>query len=154
MTIELVSTRPAANPADAEFAEDIADLCVTVVDGHPEEGWGSYDWFTGTITLMPGLGVVQRRSVLARMLGHAALGHEGWSEERATEAAEWAARRLITTEQVTETLKAIDWAQVFSRELSVMPSDIAAYVTSMTPDQRVDILTALVMAPQQQSPRG
>jgi hypothetical protein len=148
MTTELVRTRPVTNPANAEFAADIEDLFVTVVDGYPAGGWGSYDPFTRTVTLLQGLGTVQRRSVLARMLGHAYYNHEAMGAREESEARAWAAHRLISTEQVAATLKAIDWAEVFSRELEVMPSDVTDYLTSMTPDQRADILAALVMAPQ------
>lgn len=132
---------------DAEFAADIVDLCVTVVDGQPEDGWGSFDPETRVITLLPNLGTVQRRSALARLLGHAFHDHTVGGVREESEACAWGARRLISEQHIAATLEAIDWIAVLARELDVMPSDVDAYLTSLTDEQWAGMKAALVMLP-------
>ena len=129
------------------FTDTAAALGVTVVEGHVEEGWGSWDHVSRTITLRAGMGAVQRRSVLARLLGHAALDHEEMSDENEAAAAAWAARQLITAERAAATLKSINWVGLLARELEVMPSDVAAYYASLTDEERLGIKAMITMIP-------
>ena len=129
------------------FTETAAALGVTGVEGHVEEGWGVWDHESRTVTLRSGLGAVRRRSVLARMLGHAALGHEEMTAENEAAAAEWGARQLIDAGRVAATLKAINWVGLLARELEVLPSDVCAYYGSLSDEERLGIRKMIEMMP-------
>jgi hypothetical protein len=124
-----------------------AELGVTVIEGQVNEGWGSWDYATKTITLRAGMGEVQHRSVLARMVGHASLGHEESSEAAEAAAAEWAARHLIHPGRAAATLKAVNWIGLMARELEVMPADVAAYYESLSDEERLGIKALITMIP-------
>ncbi|MDQ0735139.1 hypothetical protein [Arthrobacter agilis] len=125
------------------------ELGTQVIEGNVEQGWGSWDHATQTMTLKPGMGKVQRRSVLARMLGHAALGHTEASPqaEAEAEAQAWAARQLISAGRVAATLKAVNWVGLLARELEVMPSDVAAYYGSLSDEERLGIRKMIETTP-------
>jgi hypothetical protein len=127
--------------------EIAAELGVTVIEGQLDEGWGTWECTTRTITLRAGMGEVQRRSVLARMVGHAKLGHEETSDAAELEAAEWAARHLIHPGRAAATLKAVNWIGLMARELEVMPADVAAYYESLTDEERLGIKALITMIP-------
>jgi hypothetical protein len=123
------------------------ELGVKVIEGNVEQGWGSWDHATRTVTLKPGMGKVQRKSVLTRMLRHAALRHTEASPEAEAEAQAWAARQLINPGRVAATLKAVNWVGLLARELEVMPSDVAAYYGSLSDEERLGIRKMIEMMP-------
>jgi Zn-dependent peptidase ImmA (M78 family) len=126
-----------------------AEIGVTVTTGElPEGWWGSWNHHTRTITLLEGLGVVQRRSVLAHELGHAVHNHKGTTPENEAEARVWAARALIHPARAAATAKRINWLGLIAKELGVLPEDIAAYYQSLTDEERLCIRGLAMMEPQ------
>jgi hypothetical protein len=125
------------------------ELGVTVTTGElPEGWWGSWNYRTRTITLLEGLGVVQRRSILAHELGHAVHNHRWSTPENEKEAQVWAARALINPARAAATAKRINWLGLIAKELGVLPEDIATYYQSLTDEERLCIRGLAMMEPQ------
>jgi hypothetical protein len=140
-------TTPMASDQDREFRDIINALDILVIEDDLAASWGRWDHATGVIVLKAGLGSVQRRSVLARMLGHAVLGHEEMSTQAEEEAAQWAARRLVNPARAAAVLKSVNWLGMMARELEVMPSDLAAFLASLTCKEQLKIRDAIAMEP-------
>lgn len=131
-----------------EFSADIEALSVTVREGTlPEGWWGAYDHRKREIILLPGLGKVQLRSVLAHELGHAHFRHRGSTRGGEAQAEIWAAKRLIEPGSFSEAAKAGNWAGMVASELGVMPSDVVRFLQTLPDEEWLDMRDMLLMEP-------
>lgn len=98
----------------------------------PRDLWGIYDHPHRLITLKPGLESAQRRSTLAHELGHAYYGHHGHGNLKQERFADqWAARQLISLEDLIEHSDAILDVGEIAMRLNVMPSTIKDFVSTL-----------------------
>jgi hypothetical protein len=147
----LTSPAPASQALPAgvqEFAADIAASGVTVREGTlPDGWWGAYDHRRHEIILLPGLGRVQLRSVLAHELGHAYYRHQGSTPAKEAQAEIWAAQRLITSNSFAEAAKGGNWAGLIASELGVLPSDAVRFLQTLPDDEWLAMRDMLTMEP-------
>ncbi|MBQ1444112.1 MAG: ImmA/IrrE family metallo-endopeptidase [Renibacterium sp.] len=121
-----------------QWEEVAADLGVTVQEGRlPHGWWGAYSAAEHSIVLAPELGFVQRRSTLAHECGHAFYRHVGAGRKQERQASVWAVRRLIEQSEFIDALRLADDCLELAHQLSVLPSDVAVYVSTLSPLERL-----------------
>lgn len=122
----------------------VGELDVTVRTGHVPDGWwGSYCHIKHEIVLRPRLGALQRRSTLAHELGHAYYRHAGSTPFNERQASTWAARTLIPDDAFLDACKLADTAQGMAHILGVLPRDVDAFISALTPDE-IDRISDLI----------
>ncbi|GAB3191984.1 ImmA/IrrE family metallo-endopeptidase [Nesterenkonia suensis] len=87
--------------------------------------WGRYDDRTHTITLLAGMGLIQRRSTLAHELGHAYHRHTGDGPKDERQADLYAARLLIPPSAWAWATSQADSIPALAEELLVHPRLVA-----------------------------
>lgn len=123
-----------------DFERYITETGVTVTTGRlPDGWWGAYDYYDHKIILRPRLGGTQRRSTLAHELGHAWFQHKGTTVKQEREASMWAARRLIDGEALIDALRVSEHRTGIAQILAVMPADVDAYMSTLSPNEILQI---------------
>lgn len=99
----------------------------------PPGWWGLYDHPRRTVVLRPGLAPVQRRCTLMHELGHAYYGHEGVTGKQELQADRWAARHLLTLDDVVRAARYETRRGALAADLHVLPNTLEVFV-GMLPD--------------------
>lgn len=121
-----------------QWEEVVAELGVTVrQQSLPNGWWGAYSAAEHSIVLSPELGFVQRRSTLAHECGHAFYRHVGTARKQERQASVWAVRRLIDQSDFFDALQLVDDCLGLAHQLLVLPSDVATYVSALSPLERL-----------------
>lgn len=116
----------------------VAELEVSVSEqALPRGWWGAYSQADHSIILAEGLGFIQRRSTLAHECGHAYYRHLGSDPKQERQASVWAAKRLIDESEFIDALRTTDDFLGLAHLLSVMPSDVATYVSALSPLEKL-----------------
>lgn len=116
----------------------VAELGVTVREqALPNGWWGAYSAVEHLIVLAPELGYVQRRSTLAHECGHAFYRHVGAARKQERQASVWAVKRLIDQSEFIDALRTADDCLGLAYQLSVLPSDVAIYISALSPLERL-----------------
>ncbi|WP_180967242.1 ImmA/IrrE family metallo-endopeptidase [Zhihengliuella halotolerans] len=108
----------------------------------PPGWWGLYDHPRRTVVLRPNLAPIQRRCTLMHELGHAYYGHEGVTGKQELQANRWAARQLLTLDDVARAARIETRCAALAHDLQVLPSTLDVFMDSLCDDE----LQALAMA--------
>ena len=106
----------------------------------PDGLWGFYDRRYRLVTIKSTLGPIQYLSTLAHELGHAYYGHSGHHPKNESKADKWAARQLLTFDQVLDCARTTLSASQIALNLNVMPWVVEAFVNTLDADQVVSMM--------------
>lgn len=110
----------------------------------PPGFWGLYDHKHKLITIKPGLGRIQYNYAVAHELGHAHFGHHGHLAKHERIADKWAARKLITFDNLLEHSRASMDRLTVASSLGVLPKVLETYIEyCLSAKQAVTLLNHL-----------
>ncbi|MBG6083283.1 ImmA/IrrE family metallo-endopeptidase [Zhihengliuella flava] len=114
--------------------EHIADyLGIKVITADVPTGWwGLYDHPRRTVVIAPGLAPVQRRCTLMHELGHAYFEHQGVTGKYELQANRWAARQLLSVDDVVHAARAEPRHNALACSLGVLPDFLTHFVGSLS----------------------